>query len=40
MKTVADQFTETLAAAGMWRIYGISGHADEAVGLAKTTLRR
>jgi pyruvate dehydrogenase (quinone) len=27
MKTVADQFAETLAAAGVERIYGIVGHS-------------
>jgi thiamine pyrophosphate-dependent acetolactate synthase large subunit-like protein len=46
MKTVADQFDETLAAAGVKRIYGImlkaimSGRTDEIIDLAKTKLWR
>ena len=45
MKTVADQFAETLAIAGVKRIYGIvgdslNGRADEVVGLVNTNLWR
>ena len=44
-KTVADQFAETLAAAGVKRIYGIvddslNGLTDEVLDLAATNLWR